>query len=76
VLYLELAGIVLAGWHMARAMLVAARDEVGDAPFYGAKIATARFFAEQILPRAVALETAIVTGKGGEGVYALSEDQF
>ena len=76
VLYLELAGIVLAGWHMARAMLIALDNEASDAPFYGAKIATARFFAEQILPRAAALETAIVSGKGGEGVYALSEDQF
>jgi alkylation response protein AidB-like acyl-CoA dehydrogenase len=76
VLYLELAGIVLAGWHMARAMLIAADKEGSDAPFYGAKIATARFFAEQILPRTAALEMAIVSGKGGEGVYALAEDQF
>ena len=74
--YLELAGTVLAGWQMARAMVAAARNEASDVPFYRAKIATARFFAEQILPRAAALESAIVSGKGGEGVYALSEDQF
>ncbi|CAN7431999.1 acyl-CoA dehydrogenase [Trinickia sp. LjRoot230] len=74
--YLELAGVVLSGWQMARAMLVAARDEATDPSFFGAKIATARFFAEHILPRAGALEVAIVSNKGDEGVLALSEDQF
>ncbi|PMS35556.1 alkylation response protein AidB-like acyl-CoA dehydrogenase [Trinickia symbiotica] len=76
VLYLQLAGIVLAGWQMARAMLAAAANESTDPSFYGAKIATARFYAEHVLPRAAALEVAILSAKGGEGVLALSEDQF
>jgi len=74
--YLKLAGIVLSGWQMARAMLVAARDEASDPSFYGAKIATARFYAEHLLPQAAALEVAILSAKGDEGVLALSEDQF
>jgi len=57
-------------------MLVAARDEASDPSFYGAKIATARFYAEHVLPQAAALEVAILSAKGDEGVLALSEDQF
>jgi hypothetical protein len=76
VAYLKLAGIVLGGWQMARAMLVAAHKRDEDPSFYDTKIATARFFAEHVLPQAVALEASIVSAKGGEGVLALSEDQF
>jgi alkylation response protein AidB-like acyl-CoA dehydrogenase len=74
--YLKLAGIVLCGWQMARALQVATEKEDEDAHFYGAKIATARFYAESILPMASALEAAIISGRGEEGVLALSEDQF
>ncbi|WP_296655625.1 acyl-CoA dehydrogenase [Paraburkholderia sp.] len=74
--YLMLAGIVLGGWQMARAMLASARLKPEDPAFHGAKIATAQFYAEHVLPQAVALETAIVSAKGDEGVLALSVDQF
>jgi alkylation response protein AidB-like acyl-CoA dehydrogenase len=74
--YLKLAGIVLGGWQMARALLVAAQKRDEDPSFYGAKIATAQFYAEHVLPQASALEASIVSAKGGEGVLALSEDQF
>ncbi|MET3229865.1 UNVERIFIED_ORG: alkylation response protein AidB-like acyl-CoA dehydrogenase [Burkholderia sp. 1263] len=74
--YLKLAGIVLGGWQMARALLVAAQKREEDPSFYGAKIATAQFYAEHVLPLAWALEASIVNAKGGEGVLALSEDQF
>ncbi|MEX3937171.1 acyl-CoA dehydrogenase [Paraburkholderia phymatum] len=74
--YLKLAGIVLGGWQMARAMLVAQQKHADDPSFYGAKIATAQFYAEHVLPQAVALEASIVSAKGAEGVLALSEDQF
>ncbi|CAB3775109.1 acyl-CoA dehydrogenase [Paraburkholderia humisilvae] len=74
--YLTLAGIVLGGWQMARAMLAAARKFEEDPSFYQAKIATAQFFAEHVLPQAAALETSIVSARGGEGVLGLSEDQF
>jgi alkylation response protein AidB-like acyl-CoA dehydrogenase len=74
--YLKLAGVVLGGWQMARAMLVAQEKLTDDPSFYGAKLATAQFFAEHVLPQAVALEASIVSAKGGEGVLALREDQF
>jgi len=74
--YLKLAGIVLGGWQMARALLVATEKRDEDPQFYGAKIATAQFYAEHVLPLASALEAAILSAKGGEGVLALSADQF
>ena len=74
--YLKLAGIVLGGWQMARALLVANQKRDEDPQFYGAKIATAQFYAEHVLPLASALEASIVSAKGGEGVLGLSADQF
>jgi alkylation response protein AidB-like acyl-CoA dehydrogenase len=76
VLYVKLAGIVLSGWQMARALLVAARERADDPSFYGAKIATAHFFADFILPQALALEASILSAKSGEGVLALADEQF
>ena len=55
--YLNLAVTVCGGWQMARAALTAARKldaGEGDARFYQAKIATARFYADQVLPLAAA----------------------
>jgi alkylation response protein AidB-like acyl-CoA dehydrogenase len=74
--YLRLAGIVLCGWQMARAMLVSHARRAEDEPFHTAKIATAQFYAEHILSLAPGLEAAIVSANGSEGVLALSEDQF
>ncbi|MBN3855560.1 acyl-CoA dehydrogenase [Paraburkholderia sp. Ac-20340] len=74
--YLKLAGVVLGGWQMARAMLASQRLMQADPKFHGAKIATAQFYAEHVLPQAVALEAGIVSAKGAEGVLALSQDQF
>jgi butyryl-CoA dehydrogenase len=75
--YLKLAGIVLSGWQMARAALIAQRKldgGEGDARFYQAKIATARFFADHLLSQAAGYRAAIVGGSAG--VLALAEDQF
>ncbi|QBQ97036.1 acyl-CoA dehydrogenase [Paraburkholderia pallida] len=74
--YLKLAGVVLGGWQMARAMLASQRLMQDDPKFHGAKIATAQCFAVHVLPQAVALEAAIVSANGAEGMLALSEDQF
>ncbi|MCP3718170.1 acyl-CoA dehydrogenase [Paraburkholderia sp. CNPSo 3281] len=74
--YLKLAGIVLCGWQMARALLVSQRELANDAEFYGAKIAIAQFYAEHILAQASGLETSILAAKGDAGVLALSEVQF
>jgi len=75
--YLELAGIVLGGWQMARAALAAQRMlkvEEGDAGFCRAKIATARFFADHFLTQARGRRDAIV--EGAAAVLALEEDRF
>ncbi|NMM36801.1 MAG: acyl-CoA dehydrogenase [Glaciimonas sp.] len=75
--YLKLAGIVLGGWQMARAALIAdqkLQSGEGDAKFYHAKIGTARFFADNILSQAAGYRIAIVAGSAG--VLALTEDQF
>ena len=73
--FLKLWGTVAGGWLMARAALVAnAKLAGGDADFYGAKIATARFYAEHILPQAAGLVSAVTGGSGS--VLALTEAQF
>ena len=75
--YLKMAGIVLCGWQMARAALIAQKKldaSEGDARFYQAKIATARFFADHLLSQASSYRAAIVGGSAG--VLALAEDQF
>jgi alkylation response protein AidB-like acyl-CoA dehydrogenase len=75
--YLKMAGIVLCGWQMARAALIAQQKldaGEGDTRFYQAKIATARFFADHLLSQASAYRAAIVGGSAG--VLALAEDQF
>ena len=77
VLYLRLAGIVLGGWQMARAALIAQQhleDSADDAPFYEAKITTARFFADHIVSQSSGLRSAIVDGSAG--VLGLRQDQF
>ena len=75
--YVELAGIVLGGWQMARAAQIAvAKIAAGDADaaFYEAKLVTARFFADHILSKATSLRDAIV--EGSDAVMALEEAQF
>ncbi|KXU84558.1 acyl-CoA dehydrogenase [Caballeronia megalochromosomata] len=74
--YVKLAGIVLSGWQMARALIVAQSKRADDPAFYGAKIATAHFFADHLLPQAIALEASIVSAKSDQGMLALAEDQF
>jgi hypothetical protein len=75
--YLMLAGNVVAGWQMARALIVAedqlAKGE-GDAAFLKAKVATAHFYAEHLLNKAPGARDAIV--EGGESVTALALDSF
>jgi 3-(methylthio)propanoyl-CoA dehydrogenase len=74
--YLMLAGNLMAGWQMARALMVA-EDRLAageDAAFMAAKIATARFYGEHILTRIPGLRDAIV--EGADSVMALAEDAF
>ncbi|HLU78842.1 MAG TPA: acyl-CoA dehydrogenase [Burkholderiaceae bacterium] len=68
---LMLAGVVNAGWQLARsALAVHKRVLSGDATdFHRRKLTTALFYAAHLLPRASALRDAVVTG-GLVGEYA------
>jgi alkylation response protein AidB-like acyl-CoA dehydrogenase len=78
--YLMLAGNVVAGWQMARALLVAeqalASGDAGDfgADFMRAKITTARFYADHLLTKAPGIRDSIV--EGADSVNALALDSF
>ncbi|WP_175914565.1 acyl-CoA dehydrogenase C-terminal domain-containing protein, partial [Burkholderia metallica] len=74
--YLKLAGVVLCGWQMGRALVAAQAQRASDPAFFDAKIAIAQCYAEHVLVQAGALEASIVGTKGNEGVLALTEDQF
>jgi hypothetical protein len=62
--YLKLWGVVAGGWPMARAALLANRrlDDGSQDGFYRAKLATARFHAEHILPTAYGFRQEVVAG--------------
>ncbi|AUM00037.1 acyl-CoA dehydrogenase [Zoogloeaceae bacteirum Par-f-2] len=75
--FLKLFGIVAGGWQMARAALVAARrleEGHGDAEFYRAKIVTARFYADHVLPQAGGLSYTVING--APGALELAEEAF
>jgi alkylation response protein AidB-like acyl-CoA dehydrogenase len=62
--YLMLTGYVCGGWQMGRAALVASRKSAAneDSDFHRAKLATARYYADKVLPKANALLEAIRSG--------------
>jgi alkylation response protein AidB-like acyl-CoA dehydrogenase len=63
--YMHLAVTVCGGWFMGKAALAAAgylEKGEGDQPFYRAKIATARFYADQLLPQAAAYAETVMAG--------------
>jgi len=72
--YLQLAGVVLCGWQMARAMMVAQDRLAQDPQFYGAKLVTSRFYAETILPQASALAACIKNA--GPTIHKMDIDMF
>ncbi len=74
--YLMLAGNLVAGWQLARALLVAQElsSKGQDTAFMQAKIATARFYAEHILAKAPGQRDAIV--EGAASVMALAPEAF
>jgi len=71
--YLMLAGNLMAGWQMARALLVAERRLAADeqAEFMRAKIQTARFYADHILSRVPGQRDSVVDGAAGVTGMAL-----
>ncbi|MCF8168163.1 MAG: acyl-CoA dehydrogenase [Rhodoferax sp.] len=74
--YLMLAGNLMAGWQMARALLVAQTQLAAgtDVDFMRAKIITARFYADHLLTKAPGMRDSIV--EGAECVTALALEAF
>ncbi|AYQ29098.1 MULTISPECIES: acyl-CoA dehydrogenase [unclassified Polaromonas] len=74
--YLMLAGNVVAGWQMARSLLVA-QEQIAqgvDVAFMQAKITTARFYADHLLTKAPGVRDSIV--EGADSVTALALEAF
>jgi len=74
VYYLKLMGIVCGGWMMARSAQIACRmleAGEGDAAFLRSKLLTARFYADHMLPQAMAL--AMIAMRGADSVLAVEE---
>jgi len=75
--YLMLAGNVMAGWQLARALLVAQsqlKAGEGDTAFLQAKVTTVRFYADHIMSRVPGVRDAVV--EGAESVTALALESF
>jgi acyl-CoA dehydrogenase len=75
--FLELFGTVAGGWQSARAALAAHRRLAAggdDAPFYQAKLQTARFYADHVLVRAAGLARTVVSG--ADAVLAIEDEQL
>ena len=74
--YLMLAGNLVAGWSLARGLLAAQAQiaQGNDVAFMQAKVITARFYAEHILPRTAALRDAVLNGAGS--LLAMPLEQF
>ncbi len=73
--YLKMFGITVGGWLLARQAVAAAERLAageGDTGFLRAKIVTARFFAEQIMPAATALLGPVT--RGADLLFAIPED--
>ncbi|MDJ0768187.1 MAG: acyl-CoA dehydrogenase [Ilumatobacter sp.] len=72
--YLRLLGTTVCGGLLAKAALAASNGVGGDAGFLAAKVVSAKFFGEQILPTAVGLLPAVLAP--ADDLYALSADQL
>ena len=73
---LMMMGTTLGGWMLARSAVVSQKhiDNGSSDEFYSNKIATAQFYAEQILPRSLAYSTSVTAGH--EAMMAISSDAF
>jgi len=75
--YLRMFGLVSGGWVMGRAALAASRrlgEGDGDTAFLAAKLATARFYAEQMLPQVAALLGPVTAG--ADATFAIDVEQM
>ena len=74
---LMLCGTLCGGWRLNQSALIATRrlhDGDNDAEFLEAKVVTARYYAEQVLPRVALHAEQIRSGSGA--IMALVEDHF
>jgi len=61
--YLNLCGFVIGGWLLAKSAALAVGRRAGaEREFYEAKLVTARFYAQQVLPRSLALARIVQSG--------------
>jgi len=63
--FLRLLGNTVGGYYLCKSAVLAERDlaaKTGDADFLNAKLLTARFYAEHVLPQCVALAATVVEG--------------
>jgi 3-(methylthio)propanoyl-CoA dehydrogenase len=61
--YLKLCGYVAGGWLMAKSSAIAGKHTDGaDREFYSAKLRTALFYAEQVLPVTIGLARIVANG--------------
>ncbi|MFQ5756415.1 MAG: acyl-CoA dehydrogenase C-terminal domain-containing protein [Acidiferrobacterales bacterium] len=73
--YLRLFGLVALGYMWARmAALALEKREGGDAGFYEAKIKTARFYMQRLLPQTSGVFAAIMAG--GQSIMEFDESAF
>ncbi len=72
--YLRMLGTVVCGGLMAKAALAAAEQTDDPEGFYRAKVISAKFFGEQLLPGAAALEGPATAG--ADDLFALSPSQL
>jgi len=75
--YLKLFGTVAGGWLMAQSALIAQKklEQPGaDQAFHKAKLATARFYADHVLPQAQPLAREVT--RGADSVLALDAADF
>jgi alkylation response protein AidB-like acyl-CoA dehydrogenase len=74
--FLYLFGIVAGGWQMGRAAVIArSKLAAGESdPFWAAKLATTRFYADHFLTQAAGLAESVVAGAAG--TLELADDSF
>ncbi|MBX7159909.1 MAG: acyl-CoA dehydrogenase C-terminal domain-containing protein [Acidimicrobiia bacterium] len=76
--YLRVWGFTLGAYYLAKSAIAAddlrASGDADDKAYLDAKVVTARFYADQLLPQAVALVPAVTSGK--DVLYAIDPDHL
>ncbi len=72
--YLQLCGLTLAGWQMARALLSAEKLLEQDVDFYDSKIKCSQFYAQHVLSQVPTIARSII--EGGAITNAIEAEKF